>query len=278
LTQGSVSVVIPSYNHGQFLRETVRSIEQARTSALREVIIVDDGSTDIQSLEVLKDLEKSPYTILRQPNRGVGAARNAGIGRASGEFILPVDSDNCIRKTYLDNAPMVLARCADVGIVYGDAQYIGEKSGRWRMPEFSLARLVNRNFIDACALFRRQVWEDIGGYDEHKSVMGWEDWDFWLRASLRGWRFVHLDEVAFDYRVRTGSLLTRVNRHNAAMDEYLFSKQELAALAPIRTEMRRLLNVEESMEYRLGRQLLRPLRLALARQRHRWLARKRNRA
>jgi glycosyltransferase involved in cell wall biosynthesis len=278
LTQGSVSVVIPSYNHGQFLRETVRSIEQARTSALREIIIVDDGSTDTESLGVLRDLEQSPYTVVRQPNRGVGAARNEGIRRASGAFILPVDSDNRIRKTYLDEAPAVLAERADVGVVYGDAEYVGEKSGRWRVPEFNLARLVDGNFIDACALFRRQVWEDVGGYDEHMPHMGWEDWDFWLRASLRGWRFVHLDEVAFDYRVRAGSMLTQANRHNAAMDEYLFSKQELAALARLRPEMRRLLNVEESMEYRLGTRLLRPLRRALARQRQRWIARRRNRS
>ena len=92
--QNSVSIVIPSYNLGTFLRETIASIEAVRTPSLREVIIVDDGSTDPTTLEVLKDLEKGQYLVMRQPNRGVGAARNAGIQVAQGEFILPVDSDN----------------------------------------------------------------------------------------------------------------------------------------------------------------------------------------
>jgi len=261
----NVSIVIPCYNHGPFLRETVQSIEEARTPALREVIIVDDGSTDPETTKVLRELEKSAYVIHRQPNRGLGAARNAGIRLASGDFILPVDSDNRIRKPYLAEAPELLARDAVVGVVYGDAEYIGDKSGRWRVPEFDLAHLVDANFIDACALFRRRVWEDVGGYDEHMPHMGWEDWDFWLRVSLKGWRFVHLDEVAFEYRVRAGSMLTEVNRHNTVMDNYLFTKKELAPLGRIRPELHRLLNVEQSLEYRLAKRLLRPFRLALAR-------------
>jgi glycosyltransferase involved in cell wall biosynthesis len=263
LTQHSVSIVIPSYNLGGYLLETLRSIEKARTAALREVVIVDDGSTDPETLQVLEQLKNSPYRVILQENRGLGAARNAAIRCATGEFILPVDSDNCIRRTYLSEAPDVLARNPSVGIVYGDAEYVGERSGRWHVPEFSFAKLVDGNFIDACALFRRRVWEDIGGYDERMPHLGWEDWDFWLRASVRGWRFVHLDEIAFDYRVRPGSMMSGVGNYTATMDQYLFSKKELAALGPLRPELRRLLNVEESLEYRLGTRLLRPVRLVM---------------
>ena len=59
------------------------------------------------------------------------------------------------------------------------------RSGRWYIPEFDAARLVDANFIDACALFRKRVWEDVGGYDEHPPHIGWEDWDFWLRAAAK---------------------------------------------------------------------------------------------
>ena len=190
--QNSVSIVIPSYNLGALLRETIASIEAVRTPSLREVIIVDDGSTDPTTLEVLKDLEKGQYLVMRQPNRGVGAARNAGIRVAQGEFILPVDSDNRIRRTYLAEGPTLLHRDQSVGVVYGDAEYFGDRTGRWRVPQFDLVRLVDANFLDTCALFRKRVWEDVGGYDEHMPHMGWEDWDFWLRAAVRGWRFVHL--------------------------------------------------------------------------------------
>jgi glycosyltransferase involved in cell wall biosynthesis len=260
----SVSIVIPSYNLGVFLRETVESIEAARTPSLREVIIVDDGSTDPDTINVLKELE-SAYTVLRQPNRGLGAARNAGIGVATGEFILPVDSDNRIRKPYLEKAPVLLGRDPGVGVVYAHAEYIGDRSGLWSVPEFDLARLVDANFIDACALFRKRVWEDIGGYDEHPPHLGWEDWDFWLRAAVKGWRFVRLDEVAWEYRVRSGSMLTEANRHDKVMDDYLFTKKELAALGRIRPDLHRLLNMETSMEYRLGKRLLGPVRRVMAR-------------
>jgi glycosyltransferase involved in cell wall biosynthesis len=261
--QSSVSIVIPVYNQGHFLQETLQSIEEARTAELREVIIVDDGSTDPETLNVLHSMEESPYTLIRQPNRGLGAARNAGIRVAQGEFILPVDSDNRIRRPYLAEGPVLLHRDQSVGIAYGDAEYFGERTGRWRVPQFDLVRLVDANFIDACALFRKRVWEDVGGYDEHMPHMGWEDWDFWLRAAVRGWRFVHLQEVTFDYRVRAGSMLTEVNRHNAVMDSYLFSKKELVALGEMRAELHRLLMVEQTMEYRLGRGLLKPVRAVM---------------
>jgi glycosyltransferase involved in cell wall biosynthesis len=261
---GSVSIVIPSYNLGVLLRETVHSIEAARTPALREVIIVDDGSTDPETLKVLRELE-STYTVVLQTNRGLGAARNAGIRLATGEFILPVDSDNGIRRPYLAEGPDMFCQDPDVGIVYGDAEYIGDRSGRWYVPEFDLARLVDANFIDACALFRKHVWEDVGGYDEHPPHLGWEDWDFWLRASVKGWRFVHLNEVAWEYRVRAGSMMSGVNAHAKVMDHHLFTKKELAPLGYIRADVHRLLNIEQSMEYRLGKRLLGPVRGALAR-------------
>jgi glycosyltransferase involved in cell wall biosynthesis len=261
--QSSVSIVIPVYNPGHFLQETLQSIEAARTPSLREVIIVDDGSTDPITLELLKDLEKSQYLVMRQPNRGVGAARNAGIRVAQGDFILPVDDDNRIRRPYLAEGPTLLDRDQSVGVVYGDAEYFGERTGRWRVPQFDLVRLVDANFIDACALFRKRVWEDLGGYDEHMPHMGWEDWDFWLRAAIRGWRFVHLQEVTFDYRVRAGSMLTEVNKHKTVMDSYLFSKKELVALGEMRAELHRLLMVEQTMEYRLGRGLLKPVRATM---------------
>ena len=97
--------------------------------------------------------------------------------------------------------------------------------------EFDLARLVDANFIDACALFRKRVWEDVGGYDEHMPHMGWEDWDFWLRAAVDGAGDSFTCRKSPSTTVSgPGSMLTEVNRHNAVMDSYLFSKKELVAL------------------------------------------------
>ena len=262
---GNVSIVIPCYNLGEFLGETISSIELARTPNLREVIIVDDGSTDARTLQVLDDLHTRGYAVMRQPNRGVSAARNAGIRSATGRYILPVDSDNRIRRPYLVDAVRLLDADKSVGVVYGDAEYCGDRRGRWRVDEFSLVRLIIHNYIDSCALFRREMWDELGGYDERMPYFGWEDWDLWLRAALKGWRFVHLPKVAFDYRVRSGSLLQQAKRHAAAIDEYMFSKTEFATIAPLRAELHRLWIVEQSMEYRLTKRLLSPIRRVWAR-------------
>jgi glycosyltransferase involved in cell wall biosynthesis len=256
----TVSIVIPCYNHGQFLPETIASIEKARTPRLLEIIVVDDGSTDPQTHAVLEKLQKSGYDVIRQQNRGVSVARNVGIRKARGTYILPVDSDNRIRSFYLADAAALLDSDPSLGIVYGDAEYFGEKSGRWTVGDFFLSRMVLDNYIDTCALFRRTLWEDLDGYDEGMPFFGREDWDFWLRAAIRGWRFKYVPEIAFDYRVRQGSLVCEANQKAEVIERYMFSKNELAGVARIRPELYEFLDLKKSMEYRLGTRLLRPIR------------------
>ena len=75
------------------------------------------------------------------------------------------------------------------------------------MPDLDLDQLLHGNYIDACAVFRRELFDDVGGYDEELAI--WEDWEFWIHAASRGWRFHRLDAVTFDYRVRPRSLVAQ---------------------------------------------------------------------
>jgi len=118
------------------------------------------------------------YCVVAQPNSGLGAARNAGIRLAKGEFILPLDSDNRVRDAYLNEAASLLKDNPSLDVIYADAEYFGDRNGRWQIPEFDLLSLIRMNFIDACALYRKSLWEKVGGYDEHMPSMGVEDWDF----------------------------------------------------------------------------------------------------
>jgi glycosyltransferase involved in cell wall biosynthesis len=271
---GKVSIVIPCFNHGEMLRETLESVERARNANLAEVIIVNDGSTDPTTCAYFEELSHSAYKVIHQPNRGLGPARNTGIKAAQGEFILPLDSDNYIREPYLNSGVNVLLERPDVGVVYGDAEYFGEELGRWRVGAFDLRRLVKGNYIDACALYRRAIWESVGGYDEAMPWMGWEDWDFWLRVALRGWGFQHLDGVAFDYRVRSGQMNEESGRHGSELVAYIFSKADNLALRLLRDQGQELDNlkqetrwlseppdrVQNSLDYRLGHFLVEPCR------------------
>lgn len=221
------------------LLETLACVERVRNDSVAEVIIVNDGSTDPTTCGIFQELDAEKYTVVHQRNEGLGRARNAGIEIAKGEFILPLDSDNLIRKAYLNRGVSFLLEHPDVGVVYGDAEYFGEKTGRWTVAEFDLRSLVNANYIDACALYRKSAWQSVGGYDE-KMRMGWEDWDFWMRVALRGWKFFHLDEIAFDYRVRSGSMLSDTKRHVSELVAYIFDKPGNGILKALRNRGRLL--------------------------------------
>ena len=262
LAEGKVSIVIPCFNHGLMLLETLASIGQVRSDTIAEVIIVNDGSNEPATCQVLQNLDTNKYKVLHQPNQGLSRARNAGIEIASSEFILPLDSDNLIRGAYFDQGVALLLQNPHVGVVYGDAEYFGEKTGRWRVAEFDWRPMVIMNRIDACALYRKSVWESIGGYDE-RMLMGFEDWDFWMRAALRGWKFAHIDEIAFDYRVRQGSMIGEAMLHKSEVAAYMFEKPEFTILKAMRAqglELDEILSRYYSRDYKVGSFIVAPLR------------------
>ena len=268
IIEGKVSIIIPCYNHGPMLREALASVEEVRNENLLEVIIVDDGSSEAETIRILKEVAEAGYRVVSQPNCRVSAARNAGIRLASGEFILPLDSDNRLRDVYLKEGVSLLKGNPNIGVIYADAEYFGEKTGRWHVQEFDLLSLIRKNFIDVCALYRRALWEQVGGYDEQMPWMGLEDWDFWLRVACHGGSFFHLPEVGFDYRVRNDSLAKQGYRHAAELINHIFSKPEMACYKLLRETDEEVQNlrggiqaIQNSPSYRLGHASLVPARL-----------------
>ncbi len=228
-----VSVVIPCFNHGQFIREAIRSVEKCDQRAY-ELIIVNDGSTDSQTQQVMKELAAEGYQVINQTNQGLAAARNNGIRAGRGRYVLPLDADNLIRPNYLNAGIEILDRFPEVAVVYGRPAYFGEVTDR-RFDiggEFDLFRLLKDNYIDACAILRKSVFEECGGFDSQMPTQGYEDWDLWLTLASRGHHFYFVDEVLFDYRIRSDSMI-----HNAVADgrfsqvfEYFCEKHPLFAL------------------------------------------------
>ena len=204
-----LSVVIPCYNLGEVLIEAIASVE--RTSPERcELIVVNDGSTQPRTLEVLEVLRNAGYHLVDQPNAGLAAARNRGIREARGRYILPLDADNRLAAGFISSAIHILYSQPKVGVCYGDWLEFGGRNGRKPAPEFDLPALLWSNYIDACAVYRREIWEACGGYDA--AAPAWEDWDLWISAAERGWRFHRLPDVAFEYRVRPHSMLRIAER------------------------------------------------------------------
>lgn len=202
-----ISIIIPCYNHGQYIQETIKSIENIVKTYESEVIIINDGSTDLKTIEILNKIKEDGYTVIHQNNKGLGSARNNGIRIAKGKYILPLDSDNLVLSPYINQAIDILEKNEDISIVYGDAEFFGEKSGKWKVGSFNLQKLMLGNYIDACAVYRKSVWEFLGGYDEKMPKMGTEDWDFWLNCSFNNFNFQYLEVPCFGYRVLKNSMI-----------------------------------------------------------------------
>jgi glycosyltransferase involved in cell wall biosynthesis len=202
-----VSIIIPCYNYGRFIRETISSVEKC-DSSLYELIIVNDGSTDEYTQQVLKELEEEGYYIIHQPNSGVASARNTGIAASSGKYILPLDADDEIHSSYLPFAIDILEKNSGVGVVYGRAEFFGSMEGEWRLPKFDLDKLLISNIVYVSAVYRKDIWVECEGYDINRLIDNWEDWDFWISTAKRGWKFIQLDEVIFRYRIHDSSKIS----------------------------------------------------------------------
>jgi glycosyltransferase involved in cell wall biosynthesis len=203
-----VSVIIPCYNHGAFLREALESIPLNLFEGI-EVIIINDGSTDKLTIEVLNELQKEGVTVIHQVNQGLGKTRNNGIKLAKGKYILPLDADNKLTTVYFEKGVDFLENNPNFSVVYGDPILFGDKEGIAPVRDFNLQDLITGNYIDACALYRKSAWEAVGGYDENMPFMGVEDWEFWLNLSFKGFKFYHLAEPSYFYRVVIDSMIKK---------------------------------------------------------------------
>lgn len=200
---GSVSIVIPCYNDGAYIAEAVASAV-AQTHATTEIIVVDDGSTDLRTRDALDACRSTTVTVHRQSNQGLSAARNAGIRLADGDYILPLDSDDRISPDYAQLGAAILDEHPDVGIVGGGIELFGLTSGHARPSYDGIEGMLFRNNLYTCSMTRRADWECVGGYPEH--VRFAEDWIYWLRILSLG-RHVHLlDETVWYYRQRPGQM------------------------------------------------------------------------
>lgn len=211
-----VSIIIPCYNDGKYLPEAVASA-RAQAYPNIEIIIVDDHSTDPKTQRVLLDVAAQGLCVLQTPpgKKGLPAARNAGIARATGKYILPLDADDIIEPTYAEKAVAVLEAYPDVGICYCRAGLFGLKRGIWQLPTYSPDLMLLENMIFATAFFRRRDWEAVGGYDE-SLTLGLEDHAFWLALLEHGAKVHMLDEVLFHYRIKPNSMVAQMAQEDRA--------------------------------------------------------------
>jgi glycosyltransferase involved in cell wall biosynthesis len=209
-SQIKISVIIPCYNSALYLPEAVESVLNQTLKEI-EIIIINDGSFD-NTKEVAETLieENINYNIslINQNDSGLASARNHGIAKAQGQYILLLDADDLIAPTMLEECSQVLDNYPHISLVYTDREDFGEIEKIWQAGKFDLSHVKYFNQIYYCSLFRKQIWEGIGGY--RTNVSGFDDWDFWIAAAARGYQGYHIAQPFLKYRRRQNSYMTEV--------------------------------------------------------------------
>lgn len=231
-----ISIIIPCYNSGVVLLEALQSIENCNDQVIYEIIIIDDGSNDLKTKNILNKL-KDTHPILFQENKGPAAARNLGIKNSKAPFLLFLDSDNKLLTGYLDKAIKLFKNDAEIGVIYSNVSFFGETTKpRFEPDIYNYEKLLAHNYIDMCAIIRKKVWEEVGGLDESRKLIGREDWDFWLSIGKTNWKFHFIDEKFYEYRINKKSLINTIEEQTSStkVREYIYAKHinSLSSLYP----------------------------------------------
>ncbi len=198
-----VSIIFPCYNAHRHLAETIASA-RAQTYMPIELILVDDGSTNPDTIAFLAALPPDIRQV-RQDNRGLPAARNAGIALARGTYVLPLDCDDLIEPEFVAAGVAGLEKNPDLAFAFADIACFGEASGVL-YKQYNFFEQLFTNQLPYCLLLRRTIWEAVGGYDESMR-RGYEDWEFNIRLGARGGYGLALDRPYFRYRVSREGML-----------------------------------------------------------------------
>lgn len=198
----SVTVVIPCFNSGATLGQTVDSVK-AQTHKNIEIIVVDDGSTDPVTISTIDCLVG--VRIIRQENAGLSAARNVGFAEAVAEYVLPLDADDWLAPDAIASWVAVLESNQEFSFVYSHIQLEGESQGVLK-KSYNFFEQLFLNQMPYAILIRRSVWSDVGGYDEGMR-RGYEDWEFNIRLGLHGHFGTVVLKPLFHYRVTSGGML-----------------------------------------------------------------------
>ncbi|KAK4152716.1 nucleotide-diphospho-sugar transferase [Chaetomidium leptoderma] len=221
-----VSVVVPSFNNGQYLRACVSSIRDNSAGVEVEVIIVDDGSTDETSIRVISDLDSEPdlRIIRHEKNQGVQVARNTGLKAATGDFVVCMDGDDLLlpipgHESFLCEAARILAADSNIAFVHTLVTMFGDFHGL-TISSYPLREelAVRKHHVPIAIVYRRS--EILQGLLYIEAVPKWQDWAFGVSLLAHRWRRNEKSEIGFvegpGYGYRIHSTTSRISRTQAS--------------------------------------------------------------
>jgi glycosyltransferase involved in cell wall biosynthesis len=230
---------MPAYNVEPFIGEAIDSV-LAQTYADYELLIVDDGATDGTRLVAQRAAAQDRrIQLIVQENRGLPAARNTALRHSRGAYIALLDSDDIWSPGFLAAQMAILQARPDIDVVTGNAWTLGSHEHGLPArptpdprPAPNLYTILGDEFsVFIMSVFRRRVYEAIGGFDELLRTN--EDFDFWLRAALAGFTFARNDTPLGHYRRRDDSLsASQVRMLRGALRVYYKHRPALLGIPP----------------------------------------------
>ncbi len=193
-----ISVVIPCFNDGEYLPETISRLMK-QTYPHFEIIVVNDGSTDLHTLEVLTQISAQGVTVLHKENGRMSSARNYGVKHAKGSIIAALDADDYYENSFFEKAIERFSNKPEVAVVTSHIQLFGDFNKVARPRGGNEFNFLFNSECPACAMVRKSCWDEVGGYDENMK-MGYEDWEFYIRITKKGWIVEVIPEKLLFYR------------------------------------------------------------------------------
>jgi glycosyltransferase involved in cell wall biosynthesis len=222
-----LSIVIPFYNLGEYLLESLQSIF-CNFYRHYEVIIVDDGTDDPKSLDVLTEVRKRypDIKIIRIKNSGLANARNVGAMEARGEFLTFLDADDLIEPEYYRKAIELLNSYENISFVYSWVRFIGKREDIWITFNCEFPYLLASNMLAAFAVMRREDFINFG-VNKLEMEKGMEDYESWVSMCESGCPGISIPYPLVKYRIRTNSMSRKFDR-----DTVINLYQKLSAYHP----------------------------------------------
>lgn len=222
-----ISIVTPTYNPSSLIMETKDCILN-QTYPYFEWIIVDDGSTNKESLRILDKLSKEDdrIKVLHKKNEGLSKTRDYGVKHSSKDtmFVVFIDDDDYLSLTYLECAYVSMLTHKDAGWCYSDVVNFGGIESLWN-KQFSCGRLKNENILVSQAMVRKKAFYDVEGFMLEGNGH-YEDWIFWLKLLAKGYSPIHMGFYGFWYRRKSDS-----GQHKLAKENHKRNMKEIAFYA-----------------------------------------------
>ena len=220
-----ISIIVPCFNSGKTLMRTIESIKN-QSWHNKEIILVNDGSNDKKTLEILSEIQKDNLVkIINQKNKGLPAARNAGVINAKGNYLYFLDSDDWINENTLEELYFNLLRDDKYAYAFSDCILEGEINGI-RKKFFNLFEQMFLNQIPYSILIPRKVFIENGLYDENMRF-GYEDWELNIRLASKNFLGKRISKPLFHYVVsNSGMLISKSIQNHIKIWRYIKCKNK----------------------------------------------------